>query len=259
MLSSREVSAALSAELTAAMTMSCSISTSSGSTASGSIVSVMQLALAVDLRRDNAAARRSGVCFGVQLLLHFQHVLLHLLCLLHKIALSHAAAHTHTAAEAAASVSFCHSFLSPFYWMVTLPNLPRKSEFILPLCAAALQLLQPDLHRCAAERRHLLPYLVEHVRDVDGVFRKAREQMQNKFAPADLARGLCGVRQNDANADGQLVFKLRERVFPADAARGDTVRRFRHRDAFLRFCHRDAFRRRRRGFLLLPPGQARSP
>ena len=41
MLSSREVSAALSAELTAAMTMSCSISTSSGSTASGSIVSVM--------------------------------------------------------------------------------------------------------------------------------------------------------------------------------------------------------------------------
>ena len=72
--------------------------------------------------------------------------------------------------------------------------------------------------------------------------------MQNKFAPADLARGLRGVRQNDANADGQLVFKLRERVFPADAARGDTVRRFRHRDAFLRFCRRDAFRRRRRRF-----------
>ena len=81
----------------------------------------------------------------------------------------------------------------------------EKIKFILPLCAAALQLLQPDLHRCAAERRHLLPYLVEHVRDVDGVFRKAREQAQKMQQDMLKMQEELDARTYSASAGGGVV------------------------------------------------------
>ena len=74
--SSRE---ARRASLTAATTRSWSMSTSSGSTADGSMVMPDQLLLAGHGRADDAAARRAVDGRRLQLLLDARHLLLHLL------------------------------------------------------------------------------------------------------------------------------------------------------------------------------------
>ena len=58
--------------------------------------------LAVHDGLDHAAARSSLILLDLQLLLHFQHVLLHFLGLLDHV-------HVHAAAHRAAETAFCHS------------------------------------------------------------------------------------------------------------------------------------------------------
>lgn len=67
-----------SASFTAAITRSCSISTSSGSTASGLMVSASSLFFAVDLDCHHTAARGRLKFARVQRGLHFGHLLLQL-------------------------------------------------------------------------------------------------------------------------------------------------------------------------------------
>ena len=119
--------------------MSCSISTSSGSTASGSIVSVMSSRLPLTSAVTTPPPAEAEYVLASSSSLHFQHVLLHLLCLLHEIALSHAAAPYSYRRRSCRLCIFCHSFLSPFLLDGYIAEFAEKIKFILPLCAAALR------------------------------------------------------------------------------------------------------------------------
>ena len=73
------------ASFVAARIMSCRISTSSGSTAEGSILHFLQGQVSADLDRDHPAARRCFHYLLGQVLLGLGHVGLHLLDLLHHL------------------------------------------------------------------------------------------------------------------------------------------------------------------------------